>query len=496
MEAATAPDVDEPVRAAAERPPPIDESALRRIGRDVRDELRTLRAHERFPPGLADFNVRRTARMVRDPLPILLECYERYGPVFSMRILHGRNVWVLGPEANHHVLVSNARNFLWREGSFGDLIPLLGDGLLTIDGGYHRRARRIMLPAFHRERIAAAADTMVAEAEAALAGWRPGQVVDVYHWARTLAMRVAMRALLGLDPDDGDTGARAAVEFERALSFYGTDFALRVLRGPGSPWQRMMDARAELDRILYAEIARRRAAGVDDDGDILGMLLAATDEDGSALSDSEVRDQAITLMFAGHDTTTSTVTFLLYELARNPHELAALYAELDELLPAGAPPRLEHLAGGLPRLEMALDETLRLYPPAWIGPRRSVDACEIDGVHIPANSYVNYCSWASHRLPDVFPAPEAFVPERFAPERKAALPKGAYVPFGGGSRTCIGMRFGQMEIRAIVALALQRCRLELQPGRTMTVRQMPTLSPRGGLEMVVRDRGLADPLVA
>ncbi len=175
MEAATAPDVDEPVRAAAERPPPIDESALRRIGRDVRDELRTLRAHERFPPGLADFNVRRTARMVRDPLPILLECYERYGPVFSMRILHGRNVWVLGPEANHHVLVSNARNFLWREGSFGDLIPLLGDGLLTIDGGYHRRARRIMLPAFHRERIAAAADTMVAEAEAALAGWRPGQ---------------------------------------------------------------------------------------------------------------------------------------------------------------------------------------------------------------------------------------------------------------------------------------------------------------------------------
>jgi cytochrome P450 len=488
MEAATAPNPDKPARQAVERPAPLDQSGLRRIARDVRDEWRT---REPFPPGPVDFDVTRTLRMVRDPLPILLGCHERYGPVFSTRILHVRQIWALGPEANHQILVSDASNFLWREGGFGDLIPLLGDGLLTIDGGYHRRARRIMLPAFHRERIAASAATMVAEAEAALAGWRPGDVVDVYHWARNLAMRIAMRALLGLDPNDGDTGARAAVEFERALSYYGADFALRFLRGPGTPWSRMMKSRAALDEIVYAEIRRRRAAADGDAGDVLGMLLAATDEDGSALSDREVRDQAITLLFAGHDTTTSTVTFLLYELARNPHELAVLYGEQDELLPGGAAPRLEQLAGGLPRLEMALDETLRLYPPAWIGPRRSVESCEIAGVSVPANSYVNYCSWASHRLPEVFSDPEAFVSERFAPERKAALPKGAYVPFGGGSRTCIGMRFGQMEIRAIATLLLQRFRLELQPGRTMTVRQMPTLSPRGGLEMVVRERGLS-----
>jgi cytochrome P450 len=491
MEAATVRDAAEPVRERAERPPPVDQSGVRRMARDIRDELRTA---EPFPPGPADLDVRRTMGMVRDPLPILLDCYERYGPVFSMRILHARNVWVLGPEANHQVLVSNARNFLWRDGSFGDLIPLLGDGLLTIDGGYHRRARRIMLPAFHRDRIAATTATMVAEVEAALAGWRPGDVVDVYHWARKLAMRIAMRALLGLDPDDGDTGARAAVEFERALSFFGTDFALRILRGSRSPWGRMMAARAALDEILYAEIRRRRGARDGGGDDILGMLLAATDEDGSSLSDQEVRDQAITLMFAGHDTTTSTISFLLYELARNPHELAALYAEQDELLPAGAAPGIEQLGGGLPRLESALDETLRLYPPAWVGPRRSVAACEIAGVGVPANAYVNYCSWASHRLPDVFEDPEAFVPERFAPERKAALPKGAYVPFGGGSRTCIGMRFGQLEIRALATLLLQRFRLELRPGRTMAVRQMPTLSPRGGLEMTVRERGLAGPV--
>jgi cytochrome P450 len=485
MEAATAPDADQPVRQPVERPAPLHQSGLRRIARDVRDELRT---REPFPPGPVDFDVRRTLQMVRDPLPILLDCYERHGSVFSTRILHGRQVWALGPQANHQILVSDARNFLWREGGFGDLIPLLGDGLLTIDGGYHRRARRIVLPAFHREQIAAAADTMVAEADAALGAWRPGDVVDVYRWARNLAMRIAMRALLGLDPDDGDTGARAAVEFERALSYYGADFALRFLRGPGTPWSRLMASRAALDRIVYAEIRRRRSAADGDAGDVLGMLLAATDEDGSPLSDREVRDQAITLLFAGHDTTTSTISFLLYELARNPHELALLHAEQDDLLTGGAAPQLEHLAGGLPRLEMALDETLRLYPPAWIGPRRSVESCEIAGVHVPANSYVNYCSWASHRLPEVFPDPEAFAPERFAPERKAALPKGAYVPFGGGSRTCIGMRFGQMEIRTIATLLLQRVRLELRPGRTMTVRQMPTLSPRGGLAMVVRER--------
>ena len=492
MEAATteAPPPGGPAaRPAPARPRPVSTSVVARLFRDVRDELT---ARGSFPPGPVDFNMSRTLQMARDPLPIVLAAYERYGPVFSLRVLHQQQIWALGPEANHQILVSDARSFHWREGGFGDLIPLLGDGLLTIDGDYHRRARRIMLPAFHRERIAAASEAMIEEAELALRDWRPGEVVDVYHWARNLAMRVAMRALLGLDPDDGDTGARAAVEFERALSFYGTDFALRLLRGPGSPWTKMHAARAQLDRILYDEIRRRRRAG-GDAGDILGMLLAATDEDGSALSDEEVRDQAITLMFAGHDTSTSTISFLLYELARNPHELAALYEEQDRVL-GGRPPTLADLTGGLPRLEMVLDETLRLYPPAWIGPRRAIESCELAGVRIPAGAYVNYSSWASHRLPDVFPDPEAFVPERFTAERKAALPKGAYVPFGGGSRTCIGMRFGQLEIRAVVALLLQRFRLELQPGRTMTVRQMPTLSPRGGLEMVVRERGAPTPV--
>jgi cytochrome P450 len=195
----------------------------------------------------------------------------------------------------------------------------------------------------------------------------------------------------------------------------------------------------------------------------------------------------MTLAFAGHDTSTSTIAFLLYDLARHPSVLEQILAEQDEVL-SGRPPDAAQLAGGLPRLEQALEETLRLYPPAWIGPRRAVDAFEFAGQHVPAGAYVAYCSWASHRLPDVFDDPDRFVPERFTPERKSELPKGAYVPFGGGPRTCIGMRFGQTEIKTIVTMLLQRFRPELRDSYTLHVRQMPTLSPREGMPMVMRER--------
>jgi cytochrome P450 len=476
--------IDIPPRTSPPRPPRVSHNPFSRLIADVRDELR---AGGGWPPGPSGFSWTRTKQIVTDPLPILLDSYERFGPIFSLRVFHERFVFMLGPAANHYVLVSHAQNFHWREGDFGQLVPLLGDGLLTIDGDYHRRARRIMLPAFHHDSIAAAVDAMVDEAQRALSRWRVGERVDLYHWARELAMRIAMRALLGLDPDDRDSGARAAYHFERALSFYGTDPLGRMRRGPGSAWRRMNASRRVLDEIVYAEIHRRRAH---DRGatDILGLLLAARDEDGSGFSDEEIRDQLMTLMFAGHDTSTSTITFLIYELARHPEALRRVCEEQDEVLD-GRPPGAAEVAGRLPQLDMALDETLRLYPPAWIGPRRAVDAFEFEGQHVPAAAYVAYCSWASHRLPEVFPDPEAFVPERFSPERKAALARGAYVPFGAGSRTCIGMRFGQLEIKAVATLLLQRFRPELPGGHALHIRQMPTLSPRDGLPMILRERG-------
>jgi len=467
------------------RPPRMSGNPFKRVAADVASEWRTKGGA--FPPGPRDFNPARTHQAAHDPLPLLLDAYERHGPIFSMRLLHIRSVFMLGPEANHFITVKAPQNFHWRESSFGDLIPLLGDGLLTIDDAYHDRARAIMLPAFHREQVAAAVESMTAETEAALAGLPVGEVIDVYDWMRNLAMWIAMRALLGLDPDEAGKGAAAAEHFERALSYYGTDFAVRLLRGPGSPWRKMMTSKKVLDEIVFAEIAASRARPDDGRRDILSLLVAARGEDGEGFSDREIRDQLMTLMFAGHDTTTSTVTFMLHELARHPDVLARLCAEQDEVL-ADAPPTPAQLEREMPYLEMVLDEVLRLYPPAWIGPRRAVREFEFGGYTVPRGAYVAYCSWASHRLPEVFPDPEAFVPERFTRERKAALPRGAYIPFGGGQRVCIGKRFGQTEVKLVATMALQRLRFDALPGRTMTVRQMPTLSPSGGLPMRVEPR--------
>lgn len=465
-------------------PSPPSTNPVRVIVGDLVGQYRRRRS---FPPGPTRFDLALSRRFTHDPLPILLDLYERHGPVFSFRLLHRRTVFMLGPEANHFILVSHPELFHWREGSFGDLIPLLGDGLLTTDGAYHDRTRAIMMPALHRERIEAATATMAAETERALRALKPGQVLDIYGWLRKLAMRIAMRALLGLDPDDEQHGAVAAHHFERALSFYGTEPHVRLMRGPGTPWARMLASRRILDQIIFSEIGRRRARADPERMDILSLLLRARDGDGDALSDREIHDQVITLMFAGHDTSTSTVSFLLYETARHPDVAARLREESDRVL-GGRPPTAAQLQRELPYLEMVLDETLRLYPPAWIGPRRAVRDFEFAGHPVPRDAYVNYSSWASHRLPEVFPDPEAFIPERFTPERKAALPRGAYVPFGGGQRICIGKRFGQTEVKLVSTMLLARFRVELLPGRTVQVRQMPTLSPDGGLRVRVHER--------
>ena len=452
---------------------------------DLLDERSTVP----FPPGETRFSMARTQRFAEDPLSLLLESYERFGPVFTLRLFHANAIFALGPAANHHITVSHASNFLYRTSYFRDLMGFAGDGLLTTDGDFHRRSRMIMLPSFHHDRIASSIDVMLAETADALDSFVPGSRCDLYAWTRRLALRIAMRALFGLDPD-GDTARAidAAALFEQTLSFYARDYALRMLRGPLTPWDRQQKATRALNRLIYSEISRRRASDERGD-DVLSLLIDSRDEDGhAALTDTQIRDEVMTLMFAGHDTTTSTIAFMFYELARHPEVIARLVAEQEEKLSDGRPTAAQLMGDGLPYLEMVLDETLRLYPPAWIGPRRSIEPFELGGQTVPGNAFVNYCSWASHRLADVFPDPESFRPERFASEAKSALPKGAYIPFGGGSRTCIGMRFGQLEVRTIATLILARFAFSLPADFHLEIRQMPTISPKQGLPMVMRPR--------
>src|SRR4051794_32250284 len=337
-------------------PPPVSTNPFLRLADDLRMERRAPAA---FPPGDTRPSLRRTERFARHPLPLLLDAYERYGPVFTLRIFHGNVVFMLGPEANHFITVSHADHFTWRDGHMGDLMPLLGDGLLTIDGDFHKRSRRIMLPAFHRERIASSLDTMRAEIDDALAPWRDGARLDLYAWTRRLALRVAMRALFGLDPDGPLARTTdAATDFEHALGFWSRDYFLQIIRGPRTPWAKLQAARARLDALIYDEVGRRRRTGERGE-DVLSLLLDASDEDASTLSDEQIRDEVMTLLFAGHDTTTSTVAFLFYELGREPGEADRLATELGDRDPDAG-----ELMGGtaLPRLEMAIDETLRLWP--------------------------------------------------------------------------------------------------------------------------------------
>lgn len=457
-------------------------------------DLRRQRSPEvPFPRGDLDFSLKRTMRFAEDPLPILLDAYERFGPVFTLRIFHGFVVFALGPAANHYITVSHASNFIWRESHFRDLTALMGDGLLTTDGEFHRRSRLIMLPAFHKEQIAASIDVMKSETTAALERLaeeaKTGRRFDLYLWTRALALRIAMRALFGLDPDGGRAKEiDAAGLFEEALSFYSTPYPARMLRGPRTPWSRLMNASKRLNGMIYAEIKERRASG-ERGLDVLSLLLDATDDEGSALSDRQIRDEVMTLLFAGHDTTTSTVSFMFHELARNEDVTKRLRAEQDEVIGDRDLTAADLDGSTLPQLEMALEETLRMYPPAWIGPRRSIEPFELEGTRVPGDCYVNYSSWASHHLPDVFREPERFIPERFTPEGKAAMRKGAYIPFGGGSRTCIGMRFGQLEIRTIASSIIRSFSFELPSDFKLSIRQMPTISPRHGLPVILRERG-------
>ena len=462
-----------------EAPSALSTNPLVRIRDDLSVERRATRRGP-LPPGSRLPSIARTERMRRDPLAVLLPAYEEHGPIFAIRIFHAINVFMLGPEANRFILVTDRDKFRWRDGSLGDLIPLIGDGLLTTDGEYHDRAREIMVPVFHRERIAATASVMTEETERALGGWRTGDRIDLYDWTRHVAMRVAMRALFGLDPDRA--GVDVAATFERGLSFYEREYFLQVVRGPGSPFARLRRVRRTLDRIILGEIARRRSAGEAGE-DILGLLIEAEDGEGMRFTDAQVRDQVLTLLFAGHDTTTSTVAFLFYELARNPEWAERLAAERDSVVGDDAAEAPRSCSASCPSWGWRSTRRSAFTRRPGSGPAAPPRTSSSAATRSPrgCRSATRPGRATGFRTCSRTRTPSG--PSASRPAERAKLPKGAYVPFGGGPRICIGMRFGELEMRAIAATILRSFRLELEPGWQMRVRQMPTLSPRGGLPM-------------
>src|SRR5581483_466755 len=267
-----------PIAAAA--PAPMEMGFIARLSDDLRRERR-IRRRAKLPPGSTAPSWSHTKRIISDPLGLLLEHVQRYGPVFTLRLLHEPIVWAVGAEVNHQILVSDFDAFQWREGRFADLWPLLGDGLLNVDGAYHRDFRMLMLPAFHRDHVAALSDLMVEEALSAAERLEEGQVVEVYHWVRELALRIALRGLLGLDATDGRERPLAEA-FEASLAIHGEPVLMQMLPVPRSPLARAIAARRRLDALVRAEIEARRRRG-DPGRGLFGMLLSATDDGGSPL---------------------------------------------------------------------------------------------------------------------------------------------------------------------------------------------------------------------
>jgi cytochrome P450 len=418
----------------------------------------------------------------RDPLGFLSGLAAGQGDVAAFRIGSTQAVLLSNPDDIRDVLVTQSRSFgngIGRE----RMKPLLGEGLLTSDGAFHLRQRRLAAPAFHRQRIAAYGATMAALAEQHHAAWCAGQEVDFAQEMMRLTLRIAGQTLFAADTTAATDEVSAAVHELMGMFSFATPGFLRALEVLPLPHVRRFNAaRARLDRIIYQIIAERRAAG-DDRGDLLSMLIAARDAegDGSGMSDEQLRDEALTIFLAGHETTANALSWTFYLLSQNPHVAERLHAELDAALAGRAPTPAD--LPGLRYAEQVLAESMRLYPPAWTVGRRAREPFTVSGGTFPAGTWVIMSQWVVHHDPRHYPDPYRFDPERFAPEARAARPKFAYFPFGGGPRRCIGEQFAWMEGTLLLASIARRWRPALLPGHPVVLQPSVTLRPRHGLRM-------------
>jgi cytochrome P450 len=364
--------------------------------------------------------------------------------------------------------------------------PMMGEGLLTSDGDFWRRQRRLSQPAFHRQQIGAFAGTMTSIAEEMLERWQPvaarGQLIDVSAEMIRLTLSIVSKTLFNTDVGAeantvGEAITVAFKEFDRRLA------ALFTLPDvvPTPSRRRLHNAIQTLDRVVYRIIEERRRAG-EDIGDLLSMLVFARDEEtGESMSDKQLRDEVMAIFLAGHETTANALNWIWYLLSKHPAVERRLHDELAAVL-GGRIPTLEDL----PKLSyttMVIEESLRLYPPAWVIERRSIAADQIGPYVIPPGSTIIPSQYITHRHPAFWDNPEGFDPERFTPERVAARPRFAYFPFGGGPRVCIDNNFAMMELQLILATVTQRYRLALVPGHPVELDPMITLRPRYGILM-------------
>jgi len=414
----------------------------------------------------------------RDPLSFLARVQRAHGDVAAFRFGPRRLYLLSHPDLVRDVFVTHHRNFI-KSLALQRARVLLGTGLLTSEGDFHLRQRRMAQPAFHRDRVAALAATMAAYAGRAGDGWSAGREMDVVREMNRLTLAIAGDTLFGADVEgEAEEVARA---LDAALGMFDrltNPFGILLDRLPLPGTIRLRKARAALDATIYGIIERRRASPVDR-GDLLSLLLAARDDegDGGGMTDEQLRDEALTLFLAGHETTANALAWSWHLLAANPDAEARLHAEVDAVVGDRLPTADDYPR--LPYTRAVFAESMRLYPPAWTVGREPLEDFAAGGYRIPAGTVVMMSPWVVHRDPRWWSDPDRFDPGRWTPEAEAALPRFAYFPFGGGPRKCIGEGFAWMEGVIVLATVARRWRLRPAPGAVVTTAPSITLRPAG-----------------
>ncbi|HEY7038341.1 MAG TPA: cytochrome P450 [Methylomirabilota bacterium] len=422
----------------------------------------------------------------RDQLGFYESCARDYGDLVETRLGPYRVLLIYHPDAIEELFVARSRDFIKSRG-VRLLRPLLGNGLFLAEGESWLRQRRLLQPAFHRQRVAGYGEVMTAYAARHVADWKDGDVREIHG-----EMMAVTQAIVGKTLFDADVSGDAH-EVSQAARVLAEDFGARLRTLTLIPYwvptpRNLRSRRAirRLDDLIHRIIAERRARE-EDRGDLLSMLLQARDaDDGSRMTTQQVRDEAMTMFLAGHETTAVALSWAWYLLARHPEAEARLADELGEVL-GDRPPAV----ADLPRLRyagMVVTEAMRLYPPAYGLGRQAARATEIAGQAVAAGDILIAPTWVVHRDRRWFEEPEAFRPERWAGDLAQRLPRFAYFPFGGGPRQCIGNSFAQMEAVLVLAAIAQRFRLSLMPDQRITPTPYITLRPEAGIRMLVARR--------
>jgi len=437
----------------------------------------------RLPPGPPGFPVvGNIFQFRRDPLTFVSGVQRSFGRMATIYMGGTPIVMCFRPEHVRYFLIEHARNFT--SGQFNhNLRHVLGDGLLTTDGDFHRQQRRLIQPAFHKRRVEGYAGIMLQHTQEMLdKDWKPGARIDIAQAMRDLTLRIVAKSLFDVDlkEDHPELGGAFTNVIENPVRL---SFSLRALPIdlPFTAYGKHMEGLRTLDMYVYGLITRRRADGRDT-GDVLSMLLSAQ-EDGVTMTDKQIRDETMTLFAAGHETTANALAWTFYLLSEHPIVSTKLAAELHTVL-RGRPASVDDLPN-LPYLDSVVTESMRLYPPAWTQGRRGIEAFELDGYHFPAGTTVMFSQWVVHRLPDIWGDPDAFRPERWGPKNESKVPPGAYFPFGAGPRMCIGMPFAQLEARLLLAMILQRYSPKVVAGFPVEPRPRVTLRPKYGIQMML-----------